>query len=248
MNSKVNPGDRIAKILSRRGICSRREAEKLILQGKVRVNGTLISSPALNLQETDLITVNGKTVGQEQQTRLWRYHKPLDLVTSTKDEKGRITVFEALPDDMPKVMSIGRLDINSEGLLLLTNDGQLKRNLELPSTGGVRKYRVRVRGRPTEEAVNPLKSGIKVGREHFKPMDINIDKQQGANAWLSIGIREGKNREIRRALEYVGFSVNRLIRIGYGPFRLLDLKPGEVVEIKRQVIKDQIGKLTNKKL
>ena len=248
MNSKVNPGDRIAKILSRRGICSRREAEKLILQGKVRVNGTLISSPALNLQETDLITVNGKTVGQEQQTRLWRYHKPLDLVTSTKDEKGRITVFEALPDDMPKVMSIGRLDINSEGLLLLTNDGQLKRNLELPSTGWVRKYRVRVRGRPTEEAVNPLKSGIKVGREHFKPMDINIDKQQGANAWLSIGIREGKNREIRRALEYVGFSVNRLIRIGYGPFRLLDLKRGEVVEIKRQVIKDQIGKLTNKKL
>jgi 23S rRNA pseudouridine2605 synthase len=248
MNSKVNPGDRIAKILSRRGICSRREAEKLILQGKVRVNGTLISSPALNLQETDLITVNGKTVGQEQQTRLWRYHKPLDLVTSTKDEKGRITVFEALPDDMPKVMSIGRLDINSEGLLLLTNDGQLKRNLELPSTGWVRKYRVRVRGRPTEEAVNPLKSGIKVGREHFKPMDINIDKQQGANAWLSIGIREGKNREIRRALEHVGFSVNRLIRIGYGPFRLLDLKPGEVVEIKRQVIKDQIGKLTNKKL
>ena len=203
MNSKVNPGDRIAKILSRRGICSRREAEKLILQGKVRVNGTLISSPALNLQETDLITVNGKTVGQEQQTRLWRYHKPLDLVTSTKDEKGRITVFEALPDDMPKVMSIGRLDINSEGLLLLTNDGQLKRNLELPSTGWVRKYRVRVRGRPTEEAVNPLKSGIKVGREHFKPMDINIDKQQGANAWLSIGIREGKNREIRRALEYL---------------------------------------------
>ena len=248
MNSKVNPGDRIAKILSRRGICSRREAEKLILQGKVRVNGTLISSPALNLQETDLITVNGKTVGQEQQTRLWRYHKPLDLVTSTKDEKGRITVFEALPDDMPKVMSIGRLDINSEGLLLLTNDGQLKRNLELPSTGWVRKYRVRVRGRLTEEAVNPLKSGIKVGREHFKPMDINIDKQQGANAWLSIGIREGKNREIRRALEHVGFSVNRLIRIGYGPFRLLDLKPGEVVEIKRQVIKDQIGKLTNKKL
>ena len=248
MNSKVNPGDRIAKILSRRGICSRREAEKLILQGKVRVNGTLISSPALNLQETDLITVNGKTVGQEQQTRLWRYHKPLDLVTSTKDEKGRITVFEALPDDMPKVMSIGRLDINSEGLLLLTNDGQLKRNLELPSTGWVRKYRVRVRGRPTEEAVNPLKSGIKVGREHFKPMDINIDKQQGANAWLSIGIREGKNREIRRALEHVGFSVNRLIRIGYGPFRLLDLKRGEVVEIKRQVIKDQIGKLTNKKL
>ena len=248
MNSKVNPGDRIAKILSRRGICSRREAEKLILQGKVRVNGTLISSPALNLQETDLITVNGKTVGQEQQTRLWRYHKPLDLVTSTKDEKGRITVFEALPDDMPKVMSIGRLDINSEGLLLLTNDGQLKRNLELPSTGWVRKYRVRVRGRPTEEAVNPLKSGIKVGREYFKPMDINIDKQQGANAWLSIGIREGKNREIRRALEHVGFSVNRLIRIGYGPFRLLDLKPGEVVEIKRQVIKDQIGKLTNKKL
>ena len=248
MSSNVNPGNRIAKILSRRGICSRRDAEKLILQGKVTVNGTLISSPALNLKETDVIIVNGKTVGQEQQTRLWRYHKPLDLVTSTKDEKGRITVFETLPDHMPKVMSIGRLDINSEGLLLLTNDGQLKRNLELPSTGWVRKYRVRVRGRPTEEAVNPLKNGIKIGREHFKPMDINIDKQQGANAWLSISIREGKNREIRRALEYVGFSVNRLIRVGYGPFRLLDLKPGEVVEVKKQVIKDQIGSLTNKKL
>ena len=248
MSSNVNPGNRIAKILSRRGVCSRREAEKLILQGKVTVNGTLISSPALNLKETDVIIVNGKTVGQEQQTRLWRYHKPLDLVTSTKDEKGRITVFETLPDHMPKVMSIGRLDINSEGLLLLTNDGQLKRNLELPSTGWVRKYRVRVRGRPTEEAVNPLKNGIKIGREHFKPMDINIDKQQGANAWLSISIREGKNREIRRALEYVGFSVNRLIRVGYGPFRLLDLKPGEVVEVKKQVIKDQIGSLTNKKL
>lgn len=248
MSSNVNPGNRIAKILSRRGICSRRDAEKLILQGKVTVNGTLISSPALNLKETDVITVNGKTVGQKQQTRLWRYHKPLDLVTSAKDEKSRITVFETLPDHMPKVMSIGRLDINSEGLLLLTNDGQLKRNLELPSTGWVRKYRVRVRGRPTEEAVNPLKNGIKIGREHFKPMDINIDKQQGANAWLSIGIREGKNREIRRALEYVGFSVNRLIRIGYGPFRLLDLKPGEVVEVKKQVIKDQIGPLTNKKL
>ena len=248
MSSNVNPGNRIAKILSRRGICSRRDAEKLILQGKVTVNGTLISSPALNLKETDVIIVNGKTVGQEQQTRLWRYHKPLDLVTSTKDEKGRITVFETLPDHMPKVMSIGRLDINSEGLLLLTNDGQLKRNLELPSTGWVRKYRVRVKGRPTEEAVNPLKNGIKIGREHFKPMDINIDKQQGANAWLSISIREGKNREIRRALEYVGFSVNRLIRVGYGPFRLLDLKPGEVVEVKKQVIKDQIGSLTNKKL
>ena len=248
MSSNVNPGNRIAKILSRRGVCSRREAEKLILQGKVTVNGTLISTPALNLKETDVIIVNGKTVGQEQQTRLWRYHKPLDLVTSTKDEKGRITVFETLPDHMPKVMSIGRLDINSEGLLLLTNDGQLKRNLELPSTGWVRKYRVRVKGRPTEEAVNPLKNGIKIGREHFKPMDINIDKQQGANAWLSISIREGKNREIRRALEYVGFSVNRLIRVGYGPFRLLDLKPGEVVEVKKQVIKDQIGSLTNKKL
>jgi len=248
MSSNVNPGNRIAKILSRRGICSRRDAEKLILQGKVTVNGTLISTPALNLKETDVIIVNGKTVGQEQQTRLWRYHKPLDLVTSTKDEKGRITVFETLPDHMPKVMSIGRLDINSEGLLLLTNDGQLKRNLELPSTGWVRKYRVRVKGRPTEEAVNPLKNGIKIGREHFKPMDINIDKQQGANAWLSISIREGKNREIRRALEYVGFSVNRLIRVGYGPFRLLDLKPGEVVEVKKQVIKDQIGSLTNKKL
>lgn len=248
MIPKVTPGSRIAKILSRSGIASRREAEKLILKGKVKVNGKLIYSPALNLLETDIITVDGKLVNTPEETRVWRYHKPLNLVTSTKDEKGRTTVFEKLPNHMPKVMSIGRLDINSEGLLLLTNDGQLKRNLELPSTGWIRKYRVRVRGRPTEETLKPLKFGLKVDGESFKPMDIGIDKQQGANAWLTIGIREGKNREIRRALENVGLSVNRLIRFSYGPFRLLDLRPGEVVELKKQVINDQIGSLAKKKL
>ena len=192
--------------------------------------------------------MNGKIVNAPEQTKVWRYHKPLNLITSTKDEKGRTTVFETLPNHMRKVMSIGRLDINSEGLLLLTNDGQLKRNLELPSTGWLRKYRVRVRGHPNEELLKPLKLGMRVGGEHFKPMDIMIDKQQSANAWLTIGIREGKNREIRRALENVGLSVNRLIRISYGPFKLLDLKPGEVAEIKKQVIKDQIGSLIKRKL
>jgi 23S rRNA pseudouridine2605 synthase len=248
MIPKAPSGNRIAKILSRSGIASRRESEKLILQGKVKVNGKLIHSPALNLLETDIITVDGKTVNAPEQTRVWRYHKPLDLVTSTRDEKGRTTVFETFPNHMPKVMSVGRLDINSEGLLLLTNDGQLKRNLELPSTGWVRKYRVRVRGHPTEENLKPLKFGMKVDGEMFKPMDIDIDKQQGTNAWLTIGLREGKNREIRRALKSVELQVNRLIRISYGPFRLLDLRPGEVAEIKKQVIKDQIGSLANKKL
>jgi len=243
MTSKVNPGDRIAKILSRKGIASRRGAEKLILEGRVKVNGIIINSPALNLTDKDMIMVDGNLVGEQEPTRIWRYHKPLNLITSTKDDKGRTTVFESLPKSMPKVMSVGRLDINSEGLLLLTNDGALKRILELPSTGWIRKYRVRVQGRPTESTFKRLRTGMKVGADIFRPMEVIIDRQQGANAWLTIGLREGKNREIRRALEEIGLRVSRLIRISYGPFQLLELGPGEVDEVKKRVMRDQLGEL-----
>ncbi|GFE65609.1 pseudouridine synthase [Litoreibacter roseus] len=235
------PGDRIAKVLARAGIASRRGAEDMIVAGRVSVNGSQITSPALNVTETDEITVDGKPVGPAERPRLWRYYKPIGLVTSEKDDKGRDTVFAALPETMPRVMSVGRLDINSEGLLLLTNDGGIKRKLELPSTGWLRRYRVRVNGTPSETTIAPLKRGIVADGERFQPMEISLDRQQGANAWLTVGLREGKNREIRRAMDEIGLKVNRLIRVSYGPFRLDDLKPGDVDEIKSRVIRDQLG-------
>lgn len=235
------PGARIAKVLARAGIASRREAERLIAEGRVTVNGKTVESPALNVTEADKITFDGKPLEPPAPARLWRYHKPTGLVTSAKDEKGRETVFDALPADLPRVMSVGRLDLNSEGLLLLTNDGEIKRRLELPSTGWLRRYRVRVNGAPTDDTLAPLRSGLDVDGERFQPMEARLDRQQGANAWLTIGLREGKNREIRRAMSVIGLTVNRLIRIGYGPFRLSDLKPGEVEEVKGRVLREQLG-------
>jgi 23S rRNA pseudouridine2605 synthase len=234
-------GDRIAKVLSRAGIASRREAERLIELGEVTVNGKVITSPALNVTAADKITVRGEAVGEPDPPRLWLYYKPEGLVTSASDEKGRDTVFDHLPEDMPRVMSVGRLDLNSEGLLLLTNDGELKRRLELPSTGWLRKYRVRVKGNPTEPEIEPLRKGITIDGERFQPMEVKIDRHQGANAWLTVGLREGRNREIRRAMEHIGVTVNRLIRISYGPFRLNELEPGEVEEIKPRVLREQLG-------
>ncbi|WP_136645033.1 pseudouridine synthase [Tabrizicola sp. YIM 78059] len=234
-------GERIAKVLSRAGIASRREAERLIELGEVRVNGKVITSPALNVTAKDRITVRGEPVGQPEPPRLWLYYKPEGLVTSAADEKGRDTVFDHLPEDMPRVMSIGRLDINSEGLLLLTNDGELKRRLELPSTGWLRKYRVRVKGNPTDPDLEPLRKGVTIDGERFQPMEVRLDRHQGANAWLTVGLREGKNREIRRAMAHIGLTVNRLIRISYGPFRLGELQPGEVEEVKPRVLRDQLG-------
>ncbi len=234
-------GERIAKVLSRAGIASRREAERLIELGEVKVNGKVITSPALNVTSADKISVRGEPVGAPEPPRLWLYYKPEGLVTSASDEKGRDTVFDHLPEDLPRVMSVGRLDLNSEGLLLLTNDGELKRRLELPSTGWLRKYRVRVKGNPTEPEIEPLRKGITVDGERFQGMEVKIDRHQGANAWLTIGLREGRNREIRRAMTHIGLTVNRLIRVSYGPFRLNELKPGEVEEVKPRVLREQLG-------
>lgn len=241
MSADPPKGDRIAKVLARAGIASRRGAEEIIMAGRVTVNGKTLTSAALNVTEADAITVDGKPLREPEPPRLWRYYKPIGLVTSERDEKGRDTVFDALPDDLPRVLSIGRLDINSEGLLLLTNDGGLKRQLELPSTGWLRKYRVRVNGTPEDATLNPLRKGVTSEGEKFQPMEVTLDRQQGANAWLTVGLREGKNREIRRAMEVVGLKVNRLIRVSYGPFRLNELKPGEVEEVKARVMRDQLG-------
>ncbi len=234
-------GERIAKVLSRRGVASRREAERLIEAGEVSVNGKVITSPALNVTDADRITVSGQPLPALEPARLWLYYKPDGLVTSAADEKGRDTVFDHLPEDMPRVMSVGRLDLNSEGLLLLTNDGELKRRLELPSTGWLRKYRVRVNGNPTDPDLEPLRKGIVIEGEKFQPMNVLLDRHQGANAWLTVGLREGKNREIRRAMAAINLTVNRLIRISYGPFRLGELKPGEVEEVRAKVLREQLG-------
>ncbi|MEQ8366691.1 MAG: pseudouridine synthase, partial [Roseicyclus sp.] len=237
----MSDGDRIARRLSRAGVASRREAERMIEAGRVAVNGKVIDSPALNVTAADQITVDGVPLPAAERPRLWLYHKPTGLVTTEKDEKGRDTVFAALPPEMPRVMSVGRLDLNSEGLLLLTNDGDLKRRMELPSTGWLRKYRVRVKGEPKDTDLEPLRRGLVIDGERFQGMEVQLDRQQGANAWLTVGLREGKNREIRRAMTEVGLNVNRLIRVSYGPFRLNDLKPGAVEEVKPRVLRDQLG-------
>ena len=241
MTQHKDEGERIAKVMARAGVASRRDAERMIVEGRVAVNGKAVTSPALDITPADRVTVDGKPIDAPQPARLWLYYKPLGLVTTERDEKGRQTVFESLPEGMPRVMSVGRLDLNSEGLLLLTNDGELKRRLELPTTGWLRKYRVRVNGRPNEATFDPLRRGITIDGEDFQPMGISLDKQQGANAWLTVGIREGRNREVRRAMSEIGLIVNRLIRVSYGPFRLNTMKPGDVVEVKQRILRDQLG-------
>ena len=241
MNTKPPAGDRIAKVIARAGIASRREAERMIEAGRVSVNGKVIDRAALNVTGHDKVTVDGRDIGAPDPPRLWLYHKPSGLVTTTRDDQGRTTIFDDLPEDLPRVLSVGRLDLNSEGLLLLTNDGGIKRKLELPATGWVRKYRVRIKGRPSDDTFAPLRDGLTLDGERFQPMSVTLDRQQGANAWVTVAIREGKNREIRRAMEAVGLIVNRLIRISYGPFQLGQLKPGEVQEIRPRILRDQLG-------
>lgn len=234
-------GDRIAKVLSRAGVASRREAERMIEDGRVSVNGKTITSPALNVTPADRIVVDGKQIGEPEPPRIWLYHKPAGLVTTERDEKDRPTVFGTLPADLPRVMSVGRLDLNSEGLLILTNDGEVKRKLELPSTGWLRRYRVRINGSVSEAKLDELRAGIEVEGIRYQPMVVTFDRQQGANAWLTISLREGKNREIRKAMAAIGVTVNRLIRVSYGPFQLGALGQGEVEEVKQRVVRDQLG-------
>jgi 23S rRNA pseudouridine2605 synthase len=241
MNTTPPPGDRIAKVLSRAGVASRRAAERMIAEGRVKVNGKVIDSPALNITDKDRVLIDGKPLAAPEPPRLWLYHKPAGLVTSAADEKGRPTVFDALPEDMPRVMSVGRLDLNSEGLLVLTNDGEIKRRLELPSTGWLRRYRVRINGSVSEDSLEKLRKGITVDGLTYQPMTVSFDRQQGANAWLTVSIREGKNREIRRAMAAIGVTVNRLIRVSYGPFQLGNLAEGAVEELKSRVVRDQLG-------
>jgi 23S rRNA pseudouridine2605 synthase len=233
---------RIAKAIAHAGICSRRDAERMIEAGRVAVNGRVLTTPAHVVSAKDKITVDGKPLPQAEAPRLWRYHKPRGLVTSHKDPQGRKTVFEALPEGLPRVVSVGRLDINTEGLLLLTTDGELARHLELPSTGWLRRYRVRAHGRVTEEALNALRQGVTIDGIHYGPVDARIDREQGANLWLTLSLREGKNREVKRLAEHLGLVVNRLIRVSFGPFALGELAEGAVEEVKPKVLADQLGK------
>jgi 23S rRNA pseudouridine2605 synthase len=232
---------RIAKAMARAGLCSRREAERWIVEGRVRVNGRKLTTPAFEVSAKDEVLVDGKPLPSPEPVRLWRYHKPRGLVTTHKDPQGRPTVFAALPPELPRVVSIGRLDFNSEGLLLLTNDGRLARHLELPATGWLRRYRVRAHGRVSQGELDALKDGVEIEGVRYGAIEATLDSVQGANAWLTIGLREGKNREVRRILSHLGLEVNRLIRISYGPFQLLDLKPGAVEPVKRRVLAEQLG-------
>jgi len=234
-------GERIAKVIARAGVCSRRDAEKLIAEGRVTVDGETIDSPALNVLPSDLITVDGKALPDRQPPRLWKYHKHRGQMTTHKDPEGRPTVFDALPKGTPRVISVGRLDYNTEGVLLLTNDGELARYLEQPETGYIRRYKVRVYGRVDEKALENLREGPVIDGIHYGPVDAMLDVQKGANAWINVSIREGKNREVRRVMESLGYEVTRLIRTDYGPVQLGKLPKGELEEIPRKMLIDWFG-------
>lgn len=234
-------GERIAKVLARAGVCSRRDAERLIAEGRVAVDGVKLTTPAFKVKPGAKIAVDGKPVKEPERARLWRYHKPKGLMTTHRDEKGRATVFEQLPADMPRVISVGRLDYNSEGLLLLTNDGELARKLELPSSGWLRRYRVRVFGKLTQEDLDGLLRGVTIDGVEYKPVEAKLDRKQGGNAWATIALKEGKNREVRRLMENIGVKVNRLIRVTFGPFHLGQLKEGQVDEVPTKVFREALG-------
>ena len=239
--SAAPPPERVAKRIARSGYCSRRDAERLIASGRVAVDGEVLSSPAVTVTDANRITIDGEPLPQPEQPRLFRYHKPAGVLTAARDPDGRPTIYDRLPENLPRLMPIGRLDMGSEGLLLLTNDGELKRRLELPATGWVRRYRVRVHGRIDESKLEGLHDGIVIDGFHYGPIQARLDRVQGSNAWLTIALREGKNREIRRVLEHFGWPVNRLIRLSFGPFQLGGLPVGEVEEVSAKVLADQLG-------
>ena len=232
---------RIAKAMARAGLCSRRDAERWIAEGRVRVNGDVLTSPARDVGPRDRIEVDDQPLPGAEPARLWRYHKPKGCVTTHRDPEGRPTVFEKLPPDLPRVISVGRLDFNTEGLLLLTNDGELARHLELPATGWMRRYRVRAFGTVTQAQLDALKDGMDIDGVRYGPIEATLDQVQGSNVWLTIGLREGKNREVRNILASLTLTVNRLIRISFGPFQLFDLEQGLVESVKRRVLADQLG-------
>jgi 23S rRNA pseudouridine2605 synthase len=234
-------GERIAKVVSRAGLASRRDAEEWIVQGRVTVNGRVINSPALDVTANDVISVDGKPLPPRERTRLFMFHKPRGLMTTHADPEGRPTVFDNLPDGLPRLISIGRLDFNTEGLLLLTNDGGLARALELPDTGWLRRYRVRAHGEVTQAQLDELKKGVEVDGVKYGPIDATLERDQGANVWLVFAIREGKNREVRNVMAHLGLEVNRLIRVSYGPFQLAELAEGDVEEVKTRVLREQLG-------
>ena len=238
--------ERIAKRMARSGLCSRRDAERWILAKRVMVDGIIIDTPALKVGGKSVILVDGKAIPEKDKPRLWRYHKPTGQITTTRDVRGRTTVFDSLPKEIPRVVSVGRLDYDSEGLLLLTNDGDLARQLELPSTAWIRRYRVRVYGRPQEKQLEKLSKGVTLDGIKYGTLDIKLDKQGPSNAWLTIGLREGKNREVRRLMESIELKVMRLIRISFGPFQLGNLEAGQIEEVKPTSLKEQLGIFSNK--
>lgn len=234
-------GERIAKWLARSGVASRRDAEALIAEGRVRLENKVVTTPATFIKPGDLVTVDGKMVAEPERTRLFRYHKPAGLVTTHRDPEGRPTVFDNLPAGLPRLVSVGRLDLNSEGLLLLTNDGALARKLELPANGWLRRYRARVHGEVDERALAALAKGVTIDGIAYGPIEAGLDSRQGSNAWLTVALREGKNREVRRVMAHLGLGVTRLIRVAYGPFQLGNLVRGAVEEVNAKVLREQLG-------
>ena len=234
--------ERIAKKIARSGLCSRREAERWILNGQVKLNNKILNECGVNVTETDIIEVNGELLPNKVNTKLWLYHKERGYLVTNNDPEGRSTIFDQLKTKMDtRFISVGRLDMDSEGLILLTNDGDLARKLELPATGWLRKYRVRVHGYVSAQDLEPLKNGISVDGIKYGRIDAALDRQQGSNAWLTMSFREGKNREVRNVMNFLGYSVNRLIRISFGPFNLKNLASGELEEVKQRVLSDQLG-------